>query len=735
MPIAPGQVVNSRYQIIRLLGQGGFGAVYQAHDLTLNRPCALKENLETSEEVKRQFNREAQILANLSHPGLPRVTDFFSIPGQGQYLVMDYVEGEDLQDMLDRTARPLPESQALGWIGQVCDALIYLHTHQPPIIHRDVKPGNIRITSRGQAMLVDFGIAKLYDSQTHTTAGARAFTPGYSPPEQYGRGATDARSDIYALGATLYTLLTNQTPPDSVDRLTGNAPPLPPAHLVNPEASRPVSQAIAQAMDPERTRRFHSVAEFQSALRLGAPLMQTRQVRQPPAGAPQPVLVHQPPAVAPQPVLVHPAASNPSRVHLWPPTSLAGYLSLGLATMLLALLATFGLIWLLESSSWLAGLGAGPATPAAGSGGRGVQTTTPVFAPIEAPTLMPTLTPIVPPQPGAILVDLPEARIAFASDHAGDGKDRIYVDELLSGRYWLSPLEGIQYEISPSNPAAPVTGPLPVPVDETQERSWWPEWCDGNRSLLFEAGDQQSELTQTIYIGEYSATGLGNPRPVTWSDFSMLGVPRCANRSTQVLVSARLKGDNRWGLHRFDLRTPGASQPVGDGFLPFGGYASFSGDDSWLVLMHKDRAADTYYRLLRVPWDDPRQAVELPLGPQVYSAMYPSISPTSGQVAYACELQPETTRELGSWGLCLQDVSGQGFRVLSQLGLTPGLRLGYNRFHVFTPRWSADGRWLAYASPKDGDWDIYLYLLEQDLEFNLTQALAGDQFQPSWSKP
>lgn len=721
MPIAPGQVVNGRYQIIRLLGQGGFGAVYQAHDLTLNRPCALKENLETSEEIMRQFNREAQILANLSHPSLPRVTDFFTIPGQGQYLVMDYVEGEDLQDMLDRTSRPLPESQALGWIGQVCDALTYLHQHQPPIIHRDIKPGNIRITPRGQAMLVDFGIAKLYDSQTHTTAGARAFTPGYSPPEQYGKGPTDERSDIYALGATLYTLLTNQTPPDSVDRLTGSAPPLPPAHVVNPQASRLVSLAIEQAMHPERTRRFNTVSEFKTALHAAAPLTRTAQAAQKPPLAQRPLT----PA--------RPSAARSSRRLPWPPTSLAGLFGAGLAAMLLALLATFSVIWLLQASGLVTGPRTGQATLPAGSGGLALQATTPSLAP---PTRPPTLTPIVPPQPGAVLVDLPEARIAFASDHAGDGKDRIYVFELHPGRYWLNPLEGIQYQLSPSNPSMPVGSPLAVPVDETQERSWWPEWCDGNRVLLFESGDQQSERTQTIYLSDYPPTGAGGFRPVNWSDFSMLGVPRCANRSPLVLVSARLKGEtNSWQLHRFDLRTPNQPQPVGDGFLPFGGYAAFSGDDSWLVLMHKDRPANTAYRLLQFQWADPRQVVELPLGPQVYSAMYPSISPTSGQIAYACELQPESTRELGAWGLCLQDVGGQGFRVLNQLGLTPGLRPGYNRFHVFTPRWSADGRWLAYASPKDGDWDIYLYLLERDLEFNLTQSLAGDQFQPSWSKP
>ncbi len=262
------------------MGQGGFGAVYLAHDLTLNRPCALKENLETSDEVRRQFMREAQLLANLNHPNLPRVIDYFILAGQGQYLVMDYVEGEDLQDMLDRTAQPLPEAQALDWIGQVCDALTYLHQHNPPIIHRDIKPDNIRITPRGQAMLVDFGIAKIFDGQAQTTAGARAFTPGYSPPEQYGKAPTDERSDIYALGATLYTLLTNQTPPDSVDLLTGSAPPLLPVHLTNPNATLPVGMAITRAMEPERSRRFRSVADFKDALLAEAPLAKTQVIEQ-----------------------------------------------------------------------------------------------------------------------------------------------------------------------------------------------------------------------------------------------------------------------------------------------------------------------------------------------------------------------------------------------------------------------------------------------------------------------
>ena len=408
--------------------------------------------------------------------------------------------------------------------------------------------------------------------------------------------------------------------------------------------------------------------------------------------------------------------------------------------MAVTLLLTFVVIWLVQGGLATAGLR--PRQSASPSEGGGVAVAFASPSPLsstETPT--PSLTPAVPPEPGAMLIDLPSARIAFASDHAGDHKDRIYVYEVQPGQHWLTPLSGIQYQLSQPKPGqpdldGPILGPLAVPVDETQERAWWPEWCDGNRSLLFEGGDRQSESFQTIYTTAYNAAETGAPRPLSWSDFPMLGVPRCANRSSLALASASLDGESgNWQLHSFNLHEPDDPNLVGDGFLPFGGYASFSGDDSWLVLMHKEKATDQAYRLLQFKWSDPRETVDLPLAQGVYSAMYPSISPLTGEVAYACELQPETTRELGSWGLCLQDVNGQSFRVLEQLGLTTGLRQGFNRFHVFTPRWSADGRWIAYASPKDGDWDIYLYLVEKDIEFNLTQALTGDQFHPSWSKP
>jgi len=264
MPLQTGQILNNRYRIVKKMAEGGFGAVYRAYDLAIKRPCALKENFETSSQAQKQFEREAVMLANLSHPNLPRVTDHFVIPGQGQYLVMDFVEGEDLQEKLDRVGGPLPESQVMPWIEQVCDALSCLHDQQSPIIHRDVKPANIKITADGKAILVDFGIAKAYDPHLKTTIGARAVTPGYSPPEQYGAGTTDARSDVYALGATLYALLTGQQPPASTDRAAGVF--LAPPSSLNPGVSPHIEIAIEKAMALSQAERFQTVAEFQSAL-------------------------------------------------------------------------------------------------------------------------------------------------------------------------------------------------------------------------------------------------------------------------------------------------------------------------------------------------------------------------------------------------------------------------------------------------------------------------------------
>jgi serine/threonine protein kinase len=265
MSLNPGDIVNRRYRILKRMGQGGFGTVYRAEDLSLKTICALKENLEYWDEAQRQFEREAHLLAGLRHPSLPRVIDYFIIPAQGQYLVMDFVEGRDLQEVVDRTGKPLFQKQALEWIDQISDALAYLHGRTPPIIHRDVKPANIRVTPGGRAMLVDFGVAKRYDPDSRTSIGARAVTAGYSPVEQYGQGATDPRADIYALGATLYTLLTARRPLESIERVTGK--PLAAPRQLNPEISPEVEQVILKAMEVLASDRYATVEEFRQELK------------------------------------------------------------------------------------------------------------------------------------------------------------------------------------------------------------------------------------------------------------------------------------------------------------------------------------------------------------------------------------------------------------------------------------------------------------------------------------
>ncbi len=267
MTLATGAILDNRYRIARLVGQGGFGAVYRAWHLSLNLPIALKENRDSGPESQRQFEREARLLAALRHPNLPRVMDHFVIPGQGQYLVMDFIEGRSLRALLEARGGPLDEAEALPWMRQVCDALTYLHTRTPPIIHRDIKPDNIIITNDGRAMLVDFGISKVYDPDKGTTVGAKAVTPGYSPPEQYGRGRTGAWSDVYSLGATLYTLLTGQVPPEAPDLSSGADELTPPAEA-NPVISAATARAIEAAMTLPISQRLPDAAEFTQALPL-----------------------------------------------------------------------------------------------------------------------------------------------------------------------------------------------------------------------------------------------------------------------------------------------------------------------------------------------------------------------------------------------------------------------------------------------------------------------------------
>jgi serine/threonine protein kinase/photosystem II stability/assembly factor-like uncharacterized protein len=305
MTLPEDTILENRYRIDGLLAHGGMGAIYRGFDTNLNTPVAIKENFFQTPQAINQFKREALILARLRHPTLPRVTHHFSFEGQ-QYLVMDFIEGKNLWEIVKKQKQPLEEKRALNYLIQVCKAVSYLHRQNPPIIHRDIKPQNIKITPDDQAILVDFGIAKEGTAGSRTQTGAQGVTPGFSPPEQYSGMGTTPASDIYSLGATLYAVLTGKKPPDSVSLMVGGSKFQPPDEI-NLKLSHQVSQAITQAMQVKPDDRPRSVAVWRSELEDIAKSSTLASVR-PPGQGKEETLVGASPPPARQPTTAPPPA-------------------------------------------------------------------------------------------------------------------------------------------------------------------------------------------------------------------------------------------------------------------------------------------------------------------------------------------------------------------------------------------------------------------------------------------
>ncbi len=272
--LEPGTLLQGRYEIVRHIGKGGMGAVYEAVDQRLKSTVALKQTLIDDEKLNRAFEREAILLASLRHSSLVRVIDRFA-DQNGQFLVMEFIPGKDLSGMLEEQNAPFPVDDVLNWADQLLDALDYLHTQQIPVIHRDIKPQNLKLTPRKEIILLDFGLAKGsssgLQSRVTTEGSIFGYTPKYAPIEQIQGKGTDPRSDLYALSVTLFHLLTYQMPVDALARasaVVNNQPdPQPLVHNVNPAVPQAVSVVLARAMALGADERFATAADMRAELR------------------------------------------------------------------------------------------------------------------------------------------------------------------------------------------------------------------------------------------------------------------------------------------------------------------------------------------------------------------------------------------------------------------------------------------------------------------------------------
>jgi outer membrane protein assembly factor BamB/tRNA A-37 threonylcarbamoyl transferase component Bud32 len=261
-----GSLLLQRYEIEQVLGIGGMSIVYRARDLRFEqvlRYCAVKEMFDanpdsTTSQRLNNFEREASILATLSHTSIPKIYDYFEQESR-VYLVMEYIDGKDLESLLENRQQPMPEDEVLRWSIQICEVLSFLHRHQPqPIVFRDMKPSNVMIDNSNRVVLVDFGIAKVFQSDKK---GTMIGTEGYSPPEQY-RGVSEPRGDIYALGATMHHLLTGSDPRGETPFTFHERPP----RRLNPRISPATEAIVMRALEYDINRRWPSADELRQAL-------------------------------------------------------------------------------------------------------------------------------------------------------------------------------------------------------------------------------------------------------------------------------------------------------------------------------------------------------------------------------------------------------------------------------------------------------------------------------------
>ncbi len=681
MDLAPNMLLNNRYRISSLLGKGGMGAVYLAYDLSLEQNVAVKSNYNPSQESTDQFLQEARLLANLRHPNLPRVIDYFILE-KTQYLVMDYIPGEDLGKILEKNGLQ-PVELVLKWAEELGGALNYLHRQNPPVIHRDVKPGNIKLSAEGEAILVDFGIAKAAEAAQATATGALGYTPGYAPPEQYGHSRTGPYSDQYSLAATLYALLTDQCPVDSVQRALDQAV-LTPMNLLNPEIPSHVQRAIERAMSVRPQDRFPEISEFIRAL-LDPSFQPT---------VPAPSHESNFPPIESQPV----SASKSSKRWIWIT------LGIGMVLVFVAILAGTAFLFSQRRAQ------ATPTSPPAvlvpentvESAAAEIPTDTPQPPPTVAPTVpLPTGTPMpsATPEPNFLVNG---KQVAFVSNRADPETFQIYTMKVI-----LQDTGGLVA----SNVQQRTTS-----AGSKFQPAWSP---DGTRLLYVSKGsdaDNAGEMGDEIWILDLSQDGSqpvnisrqkGDDSDPIWSPGGSMIAFVNKNPYTDVLQIYTMKAD---GTEK--------NRISGDYFET---NPEWTPDMQWM--MNIIYASGHRYFHIR-DWEEAPYPTPLPTSkPFDRQAFFGrqgeildfKLSPNGNQIAY--------TRVDGY----IKQIYAMEFQTRGEKNtlLTADTTANYQ------PAWASDSQWILFTSERDGNPEIYIMTGTGLLQTNLTANPAED-IQPAW---
>ncbi|MEL7591395.1 MAG: protein kinase [Anaerolineaceae bacterium] len=691
--LTPGYVLNNRYRIISLLGKGGMGEVYQAEDQNLANLVAVKVNHNLDPHASAQFIREARLLASLKHPNLPRVIDYFTGDGS-EYLVMDFIPGENLKTLVERKTQ-LSNSMNLHWAEQLGSALTYLHTQNPPVYHRDVKPANIKLTPAGEVILVDFGIAKTGDVSQETQTGAWAYSPGYAPPEQVSGLRTGPYSDQFSLAATLYFLFTGVPPVDSAQRMIGEQELLP-VQSFNPSIPPHTAKAIHKAMEIKPDERFSTINDFIAAICNTSPIpdpssLQHTVVSTSRAEPPKPpALPGSLPPASPQVPL--PPVEGKKRS--FPIGWIIGFIAV-------AIIVVGGVSFLSRRNN------TPPATPVSQPSPTTsveilVVSATPESEPTSTPqpTAEPTVTQSPTETPAPVYSPVGRGgKIAFVSNRQADGYDQI----------WL--MEVVQDE------TGSLLGINPVQLTFNEGNKSKPAWSPDGTKLLYSGWSTGITANGNPMADDIWILDLANPgsEPVNltqrqrddrYAAWSPLG--------DQIVFTSYYRDD---GIPQLFLMNPDGSGQTRLSERFAESYATWTPNAEFILFVQSTGnlnvvyMRDKYSQYLDGEHKFDRSTDEGRLG----FVSEPNLSLDGAMLAYT------RTVNNGKTNIYIAPFVDRGKTVvaLSDSGMDNA------------PFWSPDGNWLVFTSIRDGNAEIYIIDRDGNHLTNLTDLASQDK-DPAW---